>query len=495
MGAAPPARGSAPAPLLNQLAYRYNCYFLNILLGTEVSRLQILLVQLLGIGVCFVWAFGVTWLVLYLINRWISLRVAKAAEDTGLNISEHHAKTELYELFQVMDQQATTQDLSLRVPVQLFTEVGHIATRYNQVIDALDRKTQALLNYLQQVQVITAAAAAVERDAFSASQLNPVASRSDELGNLARVIQNMFQKIKIREHNLKEAKAQLAIANQDLEQRIAERTQDLANANAEISQLNQQLQAENLRLGAELDVARKIQQMILPKAEELCCVPNLDIAGFMQPADEIGGDYYDVLQNSNRLLTIGIGDVTGHGLESGLLMLMTQTAVRTLRTLNEVDPVKSLAVINEVLYQNRLRMSSYRNLSLALLDYEDGKLQIVGQHEEVIVVRAHGQVERIDTLDLGYPVGLLEDISPFIAQQQIDLAIGDGIVLYTDGITEAENSYRQLYSLERLITQILAHWSKSAQEIRSAILADVHDHIGYHRVYDDITLVVLKRLE
>lgn len=281
-----------------------------------------------------------------------------------------------------------------------------------------------------------------------------------------------------------------------LQQAIAEREQAeaaLKIANAEITSLNQALQTENLRMSAELSIARQLQQMILPKPEELSAIDHLDIAGCMESADEVGGDYYDILQDSNRLVTIGIGDVTGHGLESGVLMIMAQTAVRMLRALKESDPIKSFNALNEVVYQNRQRMSSYRNLSLALIDYVDGKLYISGQHEEVIVVRADASVERIDTLDLGYPVGLVEDISSFIAQHQIDLAVGDGIVLYTDGIPEAENNQRQFYGLERLIKVVQQSWAKPAQEIRTQIMADLRSHIGDHILYDDITLVVLKR--
>lgn len=185
--------------------------------------------------------------------------------------------------------------------------------------------------------------------------------------------------------------------------------------------------------------------------------------------------------------------MTGHGLESGVLMIMAQTAVRMLRALNQTDPLVCFNALNQVVYQNRLRMGSFRNLSLALIDYRDGKLSISGQHEEVIVVRANGTVERIDTFDLGYPVGMVADISAFIAQHQVELGVGDTIVLYTDGITEAENCDRKFYGLERLTQMAQQHSAQSSQEMRVAIMADVHAHIGDHTIYDDITLVVLKR--
>ncbi len=115
--------------------------------------------------------------------------------------------------------------------------------------------------------------------------------------------------------------------------------EEIEEAKEEISALNTQLKSENLRLGAELDVARHIQMMVLPRATELRAVEHLEIAAYMRPADEVGGDYYDVLQNG-RSLKIGIGDVTGHGLESGVLMLMVQSVARALLEAGETDPSK-----------------------------------------------------------------------------------------------------------------------------------------------------------
>ncbi|MEL6605950.1 MAG: ammonium transporter, partial [Cyanobacteria bacterium J06614_10] len=114
------------------------------LLGTGLSRYQQLGVQLLGIAVGFVWAFGLTYLVLRSWNRRFPLRVSIKDEDIGLNVSEHKAKTELYTLFQVMDEQAATQNFGLRVPEEPFTEVGKIACRYNQVMASLERYSQQL---------------------------------------------------------------------------------------------------------------------------------------------------------------------------------------------------------------------------------------------------------------------------------------------------------------------------------------------------------------
>ncbi len=273
---------------------------------------------------------------------------------------------------------------------------------------------------------------------------------------------------------------------------LASANDKLANANEEITKLNKKLKAENIRMSAELDILREMQQLILPKHQELEEIEDLEIAGFMEPADEVGGDYYDVLYTDN-VVTIGIGDVTGHGLESGILMVMAQTAVRTLKEIKEGDPVKFLDTLNRTIYKNVERMNSNKNLTLAILNYAEGRISISGQHEETLVVRKSGEVERISTLDLGLPIGLDEEITEFISQTTLELDPGDGVVLYTDGIPEARNINKQFYGLPRLHEVVSENWHKSSEEIKQAVIDDLRQFIGKQKVFDDITLVVFKR--
>ena len=96
-------------------------------------------------------------------------------------------------------------------------------------------------------------------------------------------------------------------------------------------------------------------------------------------------------------------------------------------------------------------------------------------------------------MDLGFPIALDDDIADFINQTTIQLAPGDGVVLYTDGITEAENENGEQYGLERLCEAVSQYWSGSAEEIKDAVVADVEGFIGETEIYDDITLLVLKQ--
>ncbi|MEK6766091.1 MAG: ammonium transporter [Planctomycetota bacterium] len=124
------------------------------LLNTGLSRGTQLLIQVIGIGVCFLWVFGTSYMLLRVINRFFPLRVTPENEYIGLNVSEHGATTELLDMFRTMDAQAKTGDMSLRVPVEPFTEVGQIAERYNIVMDALQKATARTEASLEEKEVL-----------------------------------------------------------------------------------------------------------------------------------------------------------------------------------------------------------------------------------------------------------------------------------------------------------------------------------------------------
>jgi serine phosphatase RsbU (regulator of sigma subunit) len=138
-------------------------------------------------------------------------------------------------------------------------------------------------------------------------------------------------------------------------------------------------------------------------------------------------------------------------------------------------------------------MDSPRNMSLAILDYAGGVIKLSGQHEEMIVVRADGKLESIDTMDLGFPIGLVEEIGEFIAQEEVLLNPGDVVVLYTDGIPEAFDINQAQYGLKRLWQVVVENRHRRAIEIREAVINDLRQYIGAMKVFDDITLVVMKQ--
>ena len=299
----------------------------------------------------------------------------------------------------------------------------------------------------------------------------------DEVGAVGIAFNRMAEEIRFHTENL--------------ETKVEERTRDLAKANVEIQQLATRLKGENLRLGAELDVARQIQLMVLPKADELVGIPNVEIAGFMSPADEVGGDYFDVL-HADGMLKIGIGDVTGHGLESGVLMLMVQSVALALQEQGQSDPKVFLDVLNRAIYKNIERTHTDKHLSLAFLDYAPGKMTVSGQHEEVLILRRGAKMQRIDTIDLGFPIGLEADVAPFLDTLDMPFNAGDFIILHTDGVTEAESPDGVLFGIDRLAASAERQRDGDAESMKTAIIADLMAHINGQKIHDDITLVVLR---
>ncbi|WP_044249082.1 SpoIIE family protein phosphatase [Chondromyces apiculatus] len=377
-------------------------------------------------------------------------------------------KREMYASL-VAAQSAIEQSRTNIVTTQVFITVGLLVALLVGVYLVSRRMTSALVE-------LSAGATRMREGDYSV-RIN--VQSEDEIGQLGVAFNEMASEIEAYTNNL-----------EDL---VSERTRALEKANQEISELNAKLAQENIRLGAELNVARQLQLMVLPAPQELQEIQELDIAGYMAPADEVGGDYYDVLQ-SDGMVKIGIGDVTGHGLESGVLMLMVQTAVRTLLATNERDPKRFLSIVNKVIYQNIQRINSNKNMSLTLLDYSDGSLKLTGQHEDLIIVRNNGELERFDTMSLGMPIGLDLEIEDFISDAEIKLEAGDVVTLFSDGITEAEDTASQQYGIDRLCEVIRKNHQHSSKEIKDAIIEDVLAHIGYNKVYDDITVLVIKRV-
>jgi PAS domain S-box-containing protein len=260
---------------------------------------------------------------------------------------------------------------------------------------------------------------------------------------------------------------------------------------AEIKRLNNRLEQENSRMSGELEITQRLQQMMLPRDEDLSSISNLDISGFMESAAEVGGDYYDVVSGDGGVV-FGIGDVTGHGLESGVIAIMVQTAVRTLLASGHYESRKFFEVLNRVVYDNASRMNCDRNVTLSLLHYQDRIVTISGQHEEVLIVRGNGELERHDTLNLGFTLGLESDISHLIDEAKVPLQPGDVMVVYTDGITEAINNVGVTYGIERLAEAVRSSHERPSRGIREAVLRNLRDHIEGQELLDDISLLVIK---
>ncbi len=241
-------------------------------------------------------------------------------------------------------------------------------------------------------------------------------------------------------------------------------------------------------LWGEMKLAKKIQTSLLPGNGRL---GEYQVAAVMKPADEVGGDYYDFFETDSGEKWVTIGDVSGHGVDSGLIMMMTQTSIFSiLNRTSGYAPSRMLSAINSVIRKNILRLNMKRYMTIIALKLEESKLTVAGKHQDVVIMRSSGNIDIIPTS--GTWIGIADNIDHFMKDHEIEISAGDLILLYTDGASEAVDSKGELYGDERVIQSFRLHSSLPINEIILAMLDDIDSYKAGQD--DDITLMVIKKV-
>jgi serine phosphatase RsbU (regulator of sigma subunit) len=287
-----------------------------------------------------------------------------------------------------------------------------------------------------------------------------------------------------------------------MEQRVQDRTRELEASTRELEaslcllkeRQAQLIQAERKAAVAhyerEMAIAQQIQTSILPRRID---VPGLEVAASMVTASEVGGDYYDLLPTDDGGCWMGIGDVSGHGLNAGLVMLMIQSGLATLMRRDAYgSPAELLALLNQMLYENirvRLARDDFATLSLYRF-YPDGRFVVAGAHEVTLIWRGRtGQCEELGTV--GSWVGAVRRVERYMKDQEGRLDPGDLMALYTDGITEAQGPSHEQFGLARFVEALSGAHAEPCEAICGRILDRVSAWSAEQE--DDRTLVVIRR--
>lgn len=243
------------------------------------------------------------------------------------------------------------------------------------------------------------------------------------------------------------------------------------------------------RLRSEITIAEKIQTSLIPEdpANEY-----YDISSIMIPAEDIGGDYYDFIKESDNLW-IGLGDVSGHGYKSGLIMMMAQTALTSIVKSNpNIDTKQAYLLVNELLFNNiQKRMKETNYMTLVLLDINiSGKVKYSGAHLDMLLYRANdNKIEIIKTK--GIWSAILDDISDKIEEKEFIINKDDILLLFTDGLVEGMDARLNQFGINRIKETILHHHDKNATDIKNILLKDFFSFIAKQR--DDLTFIVMKK--
>jgi len=238
----------------------------------------------------------------------------------------------------------------------------------------------------------------------------------------------------------------------------------------------------------EVQIAQRIQTAILPNSP---AVKGYEVAARMKPAEDVGGDLYDILSFPETAWVL-VGDVSGHGINSGLVMMMAQAAAySTIADDPNRDPRDVVSAVNRVVHENvRQRMGRDDYLTLmAARHMGGGRFVAAGAHQPIFIARVGGAVDVIEPA--GPWVGLSADLSSQIVAYEFQLGPGDAVCFITDGVVEAADSEGTLFGEDRLTEVLRREHPASAAEILNEVFTQVEAHSAVQA--DDITVVVLRR--
>lgn len=270
-----------------------------------------------------------------------------------------------------------------------------------------------------------------------------------------------------------------ALAQADHERRISERSLHLARESA-------------ARVAGELEAARRIQMGILPRADtSFPGEHRFELAATVEPARTVGGDLYDFFMLDPSRLFFQIADVSGKGIPASLFMSITKVLTKSVALRAASASVQPLTQANVEISRDNPE-SLFVTAFAAILDVDSGELRYWTAGHDTPYLRHAGGVEQLDRAESGPPLCVLEDYD--YREQRCTLAPGTLLVLFTDGVTEAQNEAGELYGKERLVAclEALPSATTAAAAMR-AVQDDVARFVAGAPAADDLTLLVLSR--
>jgi steroid delta-isomerase-like uncharacterized protein len=242
---------------------------------------------------------------------------------------------------------------------------------------------------------------------------------------------------------------------------------------------------ERERIEQELQVARQIQQALLPEA-----TPELygwQLAAYYKPAREVGGDFYDYLELEDGHLGLVVGDATGKGMPAALVMATTRGMIRAVAQSLD-SPGEVLARVNNALYPD-IPSEMFVTCFYAILDPESGRLHYANAGHDLPYLLHHSEGTH-ELRATGMPLGLMPEMS--YEEKEAVLREGDSVLFYSDGLVEAHDPHYEMFGFPRLGAPIAEHGEKSS--LVDSLLEELYSFVGEGwEQEDDITLLTLKR--
>jgi sigma-B regulation protein RsbU (phosphoserine phosphatase) len=247
---------------------------------------------------------------------------------------------------------------------------------------------------------------------------------------------------------------------------------------------------EKESLQTELRLAHEVQMSLMPKSRPR--VPGFDIAAIARPAREVGGDLfeYSSVGEENGGFGVAVSDVSGKGLQAALAAVFTSGAFAT-EVRRTASPAEILTRMNRVVFSHS-RRGQFVAFLLAVFDRSEMKAVFANAGQTKPLLLSGGTTQWIDAVGVRFPLGMQPDSA--YQERSVPLRSGDILLLMTDGITDAMNTAREPFGLERIEQFLIqpGQGSRSAQELVDQLAAAVRLHVGSAPEHDDMTLVAVK---
>jgi len=243
---------------------------------------------------------------------------------------------------------------------------------------------------------------------------------------------------------------------------------------------------EKQAIERDLETARIIQKNLLP--HQIIQPKGFEIAGYSESAKQVGGDYFDLLKTENDETIFAIGDVSGKGITASLLVANSQAYLKTINKQN-LPIEEATSLLNDLVEESTVS-GTFITFFWGRLNCKRELIYVNAGHNPPFLLRK-GEIKKLEKG--GLILGMMKTIIPY-ESETIQLEIGDFIITFTDGVTEAMNSVEEEYSDESLESLCRSLNSQSAEEAKELILNDVKKFTDGFEQSDDLTLLVIKVL-
>jgi sigma-B regulation protein RsbU (phosphoserine phosphatase) len=245
---------------------------------------------------------------------------------------------------------------------------------------------------------------------------------------------------------------------------------------------------EKKKLDEELSIAKNIQAGLLPKLNKK--IDGLDISGISIPAKEIGGDFYDCIEMGDERYLIVIGDVSGKGIPAALYMAKIQAMIQYASGIYST-PREILQAVNNLIYDS-IDRKSFVTIELAIFDMKNKKVKICRAGHNPSIAMREDSVNFITNTGIGIGLDKEKIFNENLTESELPLLPNETFVFYTDGLTEAFDEKRELYSQKRLFELLAKNKDNDAKEITQKCIEDIVLFRGNAEQNDDITLLIVK---